>query len=72
MLGPTGVAAVDLSYRAVRASVEATCNAAGASQATQSAAYVTMYRAILASKIAAGVDCGNEIYALQNQLGVTV
>lgn len=71
MLGPTGMAAVDLVISSSESQRQATCNAAGASQATQSAAYVTMYRAILASKIAAGLDVGNEQSALAD-LGATV
>jgi phage tail tube protein FII len=49
-----------------------TCNAAGASQATQNAAYVTYYKSVLAAKLAAGLDVGNEIFALQDQLGTAV
>ena len=49
-----------------------TCNAAGASQATQNAAYVTYYKSVLAAKLAAGLDVGNEIYALQDQLNVSI
>jgi hypothetical protein len=41
------------------------------SQATANTATVTFYRACLASKIANGLDVGNEIIALKN-LGVTI
>jgi hypothetical protein len=50
---------------------QAVCNVSGASQSTQNAAYVTMYRALLASKITNSLDCGNEIFALKT-LGASV
>ena len=71
MILPTGVAAVDAVISSSETTRQAACNVAGASQSTQNAAYVTMYRAVLAAKLAAGVDPGNEIIALEN-LGQTV
>ena len=71
MISPTGNAAVDAVILSSEITRQGVCNVAGASQATQSAAYVTMYRAVLAAKIAAGLDAGNELIALDN-LNVTV
>lgn len=42
-----------------------------ASQSAMNSATTTFYRTILASKIANGLDCGNELIALDN-LGQTV
>jgi hypothetical protein len=69
----TGNATVDATIFTAEAARQQACNAAGASQATQSAAYATMYRAVLAAKLAASpaLDCGNELIALDN-LNVTV
>jgi hypothetical protein len=46
-------------------------NVAGVSQATANSSTITFYRACLASKIANGLDAGNELIALKN-LGATV
>jgi hypothetical protein len=68
----TGNSTVDATILTAEALRQQTCNAAGASQATQNTAYVTYYRSVLAAKIAAGLDVGNEIIALQDQLNVSV
>jgi hypothetical protein len=70
----TGNATVDAVIFTATAAQQQACNAAGARQATCNSAYITMYRAILAAKIAASpaLDVSNEISALQDQLGVTV
>ena len=47
------------------------CNAAGVSQATASAAFVSFYRSVLASCISNGLDAGPPIAAITN-LGKTV
>ena len=68
----TGNQTADALILTAEALRQQTCNAAGASQATQNAAYVTYYRSVLAAKIAAGLDIGNEIYAIQEQLNSSV
>ena len=35
-------------------------------------AAINFYKSVLAAKLSAGLDCGNEIYALQEQLGTPV
>ena len=70
----TGNATVDATIWTAEALRQQTCNAAGASQATQIAAYVTYYKSVLAAKLAASpaLDVGNEIYAIQEQLNSSV
>jgi hypothetical protein len=70
----TGNATVDATILTAEALRQQTCNAAGASQATQNAAYVTYYKSVMAAKLAASpaLDVGNEIIAIQDQLNSSV
>jgi hypothetical protein len=71
MISKTGNATHDATVASSESTRQSAVNAAGVSQATATAATVTFYRACLASKIANGLDCGNELIALKN-LGATV
>jgi hypothetical protein len=70
----TGNQVVDALIVSAEALRQQTCNAAGASQATQNAAYVTYYKSVISAKLAASpaLDVGAEISALQDQLNVSV
>ena len=70
MISKTGNASFDATLLSAELTRQATCNVAGTSQAAMNSAHVTYYRSLLASKIANGLDCGNELIALKN-LGVT-
>jgi hypothetical protein len=71
MIGKTGNSAHDATVVSAESTRQSAVNVAGVSQATANTATVTFYRACLASKIANGLDAGNEIGALKN-LGATV
>jgi hypothetical protein len=71
MPSPTGNKTHDAAVLAAEAVRQGVVNVAGVSQATANTATVTFYRACLVSKIANGLDAGNEIIALKN-LGATV
>jgi hypothetical protein len=70
----TGNSTVDALITTAEALRQQTCNAAGASQATQNAAYVTYYKSVISAKLAASpsLDIGNEISAIQDQLNSSV
>ena len=68
----TGNSTVDATIQAAEATRQGVVNAAGCTQAAANTATVTFYRSVLAAKLAAGLDVGNEQTALIDQLGVTV
>ena len=67
----TGNATVDATIWTAEATRQTAVSVA-TTQAGVNTAQVTFYRAVLAAKIAAGLDVGNEIIALQDQLNVSV
>jgi hypothetical protein len=71
MMSPTGNKTHDATVLAAESTRQSAVNVAGVSQATANTATVTFYRACLASKIANGLDAGNELTALA-RLGATV
>jgi hypothetical protein len=68
----TGNTTVDAAIETAEAARQQSCNAAGASQTTCNAAYVTYYKAVMAAKLTAGLDTGNEIFAIAQQLDTSV
>jgi hypothetical protein len=71
MISKTGNTTHDNTMLAAESTRQSAVNLAGVSQSTATAATVTFYRACLASKIANGLDAGNELIALKN-LGASV
>jgi hypothetical protein len=71
MPSPTGNKTHDATVLAAEAVRQGVVNVAGVSQATANTATIVYYRAVLASKITNGLDCGSEIAALKS-LGATV
>jgi hypothetical protein len=71
MISKTGNAAHDSTMLAAESTRQSAVNVAGVSQATANTATIVFYRACLATKIANGLDCGNELTALA-RLGATV
>jgi hypothetical protein len=71
MTSPTGNKTHDATVLAAESTRQGVINVAGVSQSTANTATIVYYRAVLASKIANGLDAGNEIGALKN-LGATV
>ena len=68
----TGNSTVDATIQAAEATRQGVVNAAGCTQAAANTATIAFYQSVLAAKLAAGMDVGNEIFALQDQLGTTV
>ena len=68
----TGNATVDATIWTAEATRQGVVNGASVTQAQANTATVAFYRSVLAAKIAAGLDVGNEIIALQDQLNVSV
>jgi hypothetical protein len=71
MLSPTNVAAVDLVLL-TQEGIRQQAVAVATTQAEINTAQAVFEAAVLSAKIAAGLDVGNEIGALQDQLGVQV
>jgi hypothetical protein len=71
MTSPTGNKIHDAAVLAAEAVRQGVVNVAGTSQAAMNTATVAYYRSVLASKIANGLDAGNELIALKN-LGATI
>lgn len=67
----TGNATVDATILTAEATRQTAVSVA-TTQAQVNTAQVAYYRSVLAAKIAAGLDVGNEIYALQDQLNVSI
>ena len=60
----TGNSTVDATIQAAEATRQGVVNAAGCTQAAANTATAVYYQAVLAAKLAAGMDVGNEIYAI--------
>ena len=69
----TGNQTVDAAIQIATGDLQQACNAAGASQATCTAAAVTYFRAVMSAKLSVSpaLDIGNEIAALES-LGQSV
>jgi hypothetical protein len=70
----TGNSVIDATIFSAEAARQQSCNAAGASQSTCTAAAVTYYKAVMAAKLAASpaFDVGAEIFAIQDQWNSSV
>ena len=67
----TGNATVDATIWTAEATRQGAVSVA-TTQAQMNTAAINFYKSVLAAKLSAGLDCGNEIYALQEQLGTPV
>ena len=68
----TGNSTVDATILTAEATRQGVVNAAGVTQAAANTATIAYYRSVLAAKLSAGLDVGNEQRALTAQLGVTI
>ena len=67
----TGNATVNATIWTAEATRQGVVNAAGCTQAAANTATIAFYRSVLAAKLAASLDVGNEIAALAG-LGASV